>query len=139
MNIEQAIALIFSDVAKSRGLPRETDSPLTEIILTHPRQSLGKIKLDWMPQPGNYLELKGKTYTILERHHHYQYRIGGYYLQKIALHVQESCKPNERTLIDGRWVIGDANCRLNARSEILRCAVNPQGPCHNCYYYEALH
>nr|WP_013322872.1 DUF6464 family protein [Gloeothece verrucosa]ADN14767.1 conserved hypothetical protein [Gloeothece verrucosa PCC 7822] len=49
------------------------DSLPTEIILTHPRQSLGKIQLDWMPQPGSYLELKGKTYAVLERHHHYQY------------------------------------------------------------------
>ncbi|GAB4235592.1 MAG: DUF6464 family protein [Stanieria sp.] len=114
----------------------EPDSLLTEVILTHPRKSLGKINLDWTPQPGNYLELKGKTYAVLERHHHYHYKIGGYSLQKISLHVQESRKPTEKTLIEGRWVVGDANCRFNARSEILRCAVNPNGPCQGCRYYE---
>jgi len=52
----------------------EQDSLLTEVILTHPRQSLGEIQLDWMPQPGNYLALKGQTYAVLERHHQYQYK-----------------------------------------------------------------
>jgi hypothetical protein len=116
----------------------EQDSLPTEIILTHPRQSLGKIQLDWMPQPGNYLDLKGKTYAVLERHHHYQYTIGGYYLSKISLYVQKAEKPTERSLIEGRWLIGDLNCRFNARSEILRCAVNPQGPCGDCRFYEPI-
>ena len=114
------------------------NSLFTEVILTQSQQSLGKIRIDWMPQPGNYLELQGKTYAILERHHHYQYKIGGYCLQKISLHVQESPKPKEKTLFEGRWVIGDASCRLNARSEILRCAVNPEGLCQDCRYYEPL-
>ena len=43
-------------------LDMEPDYLLTEVILMHPRQSLGKIKLDWIPQPGNYLDVKGKTY-----------------------------------------------------------------------------
>lgn len=116
----------------------EQDSLLTEVILTHPRQSLGKIQLDWMPQPGNYLELEGKTYAVLERHHHYQYKVGGYYLHKISLCVQSASKPAERSLLDGRWVIGDSNCLFNARSEILRCAVNPAGPCKDCRFYEAI-
>lgn len=60
----------------------EPDSLPTEVILTHPRQNLGKVQLDWIPQPGNYVELKGKTYAVLERHHHYQYKVGGYSLQK---------------------------------------------------------
>jgi len=42
----------------------------TEIIVAHPRQSLGKVHLDWMPQPGNYLEFAGQVYAVLERHHH---------------------------------------------------------------------
>ena len=114
----------------------EPDSLPTEVILTHPPQSLGKVQLNWMPQPGNYLELEGKTYAVLERHHHYQYKIGGYCLQKIALYVQSAKKPAETTFIDGHWVIGDTSCRFNARSEILRCAVNPDGPCAGCRYYE---
>ena len=116
----------------------EPDSLPTEVILTHPRQSLGQIKLDWIPQPGNYLELQGKTYAILERRHHYQYRIGGYCLDKISLHVQQVQKPVEKSLLDGRWVIGEVKCRYNARSEILRCAVNPHGPCAGCHFFEAV-
>ena len=45
----------------------EQDSLTTEVILPHPRQSLGEIQLDWMPQPGNYLALQGQTYAVLER------------------------------------------------------------------------
>jgi hypothetical protein len=116
----------------------EPDSLPTEVILTHPRQSLGKVQLDWMPQPGNYLELKGKTYAVLERHHHYQYQVGGYSLQKISLYVQSAQSPTEKSLIDGHWVIGDASCRYNAHSEILRCAVHPGGPCKGCRFYEPL-
>ena len=114
----------------------EQDALPTEVILTHPRQTLGKVQLDWMPQPGNYLELKGKTYAVLERHHHYQYKIGGYILHKISLYVQSAKNPAEQSLIDGHWVVGDASCRFNAKSEILRCAVNPDGPCQGCRFYE---
>ncbi|NJM90220.1 MAG: hypothetical protein HC847_26865 [Hydrococcus sp. RU_2_2] len=114
----------------------EPDSLPTEVILTHPRQNLGKVQLDWIPQPGNYVELKGKTYAVLERHHHYQYKVGGYSLQKISLYVQSAKNPSEKSLVDGRWIVGDASCRFNAHSEILRCAVNPEGPCQGCRFYE---
>ena len=112
------------------------DSPMTEVILTDSHQSLGKIQLDWIPQPGHYLELRGTTYTVLERRHHYQYKMGGYDLQKIALYVQKAQETQEKSLLAGRWVIGDSHCRFNAHSEILRCAVNPTGPCQNCQFFE---
>lgn len=112
------------------------DSLLTEVILTHPQRSLGKIHLDWMPQPGNYLAVQGQTYAVLERHHHYQYKIGGYALHKISLYVQSANPPSETSLIEGRQVLGDVNCRFNARSELLRCAVNPSGPCQGCRFFE---
>ena len=114
----------------------EPDSLLTEVILTHPRQTLGKVHLDWTPQPGNYLDLEGQTYAVLERRHRYQLKSGRYKLHKIALYVQSAPRPTDRTFIDGRWVLGDANCQYNAHSELMRCAVNPQGPCHNCRFYE---
>jgi hypothetical protein len=107
-----------------------------EVILSHSRKSLGSIQLDWAPQPGNYLDLEGKTYAVLERHHRYQLKSGRYRLQKIALYVQSATPPTERTFVRGIWVLGDASCRFNARSEILRCAVNPQGPCDCCHSYE---
>lgn len=32
--------------------------------------------------------------------------------------------------------IGDSSCNYNAHSPYIRCAVNPDGPCDNCTYYE---
>ena len=114
----------------------EPDSLPTEVILTHPRQNLGKVQLDWIPQPGNYLDLKGKTYAVLERRHRYQLKSGCYRLHKVALYVQSASRPVEQSLVDGHWVLGDASCRFNARSELVRCAVNPYGPCRTCRFYE---
>ncbi|MFB2878960.1 DUF6464 family protein [Floridanema aerugineum] len=115
----------------------EPDSLPTEVILTYPRRSLGKINLDWTPQPGNYLNLEGQTYAVLERSHRYQYKLGGYELHKIALYVQSAPSTADRSLYKGRWVVGDASCRFNAHSEIMRCAVNPEGPCDRCRHYES--
>ncbi|ARV58313.1 hypothetical protein BZZ01_06400 [Nostocales cyanobacterium HT-58-2] len=115
----------------------EPDSLPTEVILMHSRQSLGSVKLDWTPQPGNYVDFEGKTYAVLERRHRYQFKAGRYRLQKIALYVQSAQRPSEKSLVGGRWVIGDASCRYNACSEIIRCAVNPEGPCETCRYYES--
>jgi Family of unknown function (DUF6464) len=115
----------------------ELDTLPTEVILTYPRQSLGSVKLDWIPQPGNYLDLEGKTYRVLERRHKYQLQSGKYCLHKIALYVQSAQRPIEKSLVQGRWVVGDATCRYSAHSELLRCAVNPNGPCKSCRYYES--
>jgi hypothetical protein len=114
----------------------EPNSLLTEVILTSPRQSLGNIKLDWTPQPGNYLDFQGKTYAVLERRHRYVLQKGRYCLHKIAIYVQSATREVEKTLVNGRWVIGNANCSYNALSEIIRCAVNPVGPCKGCKYFE---
>lgn len=35
-----------------------------------------------------------------------------------------------------RYFIGNINCRYNARSPYIRCAVNPSGPCQDCSHYE---
>ncbi len=110
----------------------------TEIILTHPRQCLGNVQLDWTPQPGNYVDVGDKTYTVLERRHRYHLKAGRYKLHKIALFVQIAQRPTENSFVDGRWVVGDGSCLFNARSEILRCAVNPEGPCNGCRFYEQI-
>ena len=112
------------------------DSILTEVILSHNNQSLGKMELDWNPKKGSYLDLEGETYTILEYHHHYQYQVSGYQLKKISLYVQKISKIQEKTLINDRWILGDLNCRFNAHSEIVTCAVNPQGDYKNCNFFE---
>ncbi|MGB3191093.1 MAG: DUF6464 family protein [Limnoraphis sp.] len=114
----------------------ESDSLPTEVILTHPRRSLGNIFFDWTPQPGHYLDLQGQTYAVLERRHRYQLKSGRYRLYQISLYVQSAERPQERSLVDGRWVLGDATCRFNAHSELVRCAVNPDGPCSQCRSYE---
>lgn len=107
----------------------------TELILSSPRQSLGCVDLDWMPQPGNELVHQGQLYRVLERRHRYQFKANRYQLYKIALFVQAAAMPDEKSWIGDRWVIGDATCRYNAHSEILRCAIRPYGPCQGCPDY----
>lgn len=114
----------------------ETSALPTEIILSHPQRSLGKLHLDSNPEPGSHLEIAGKTYTVLERRHCYQFRAGKYRLQNISLYVQSASHPLERSLVDGHWVLGDATCSYNAASALIRCAVNPDGPCASCRFYE---
>jgi Family of unknown function (DUF6464) len=109
----------------------------TEIILSDRNASLGSLALDWQPQPGAYLEVNGETYLVLERRHRYRLTSGRYQLHQVALYVQKSHVPTESSLWDGRWVIGDATCAYNARSELLRCAVNPSGLCDRCIYRES--
>lgn len=108
------------------------ESLATEVILTQSEQTLAKIQLDWIPQPGNYLDLDGETYTVLERRHRYQLKSGRYKLHNIRIYVQPAIRPEEQSLIDGQWVIGDATCKYNARSTLIRCAVHPVGPCEGC-------
>ncbi len=114
----------------------ESSSLPTHFYLSHPRTALGSAILDWMPQPGACIEHDGKTYTVLERRHHYTLKLGRYHLNRIALCVKPSTRPTERSLVGDRWVIGEASCHFNARSELIRCAVNPQGPCAGCRYFE---
>ena len=111
---------------------RESESLATEVILTQSREVLTKVQLDWTPQPGNYIDLDGRTYAVLERRHRYQLQSGRYKLHKIALYVQSATRPEEQSLIDGQWTIGDASCQYNARSSLIRCAVHPTGPCEGC-------
>ena len=114
----------------------EVSSLPTEVILTRSQEVIAKVKLEWTPQPGNYLDLDGSTYAVLERRHRYQLQSGRYKLHKIALYVQIATRPEEQSLIDGQWVIGDATCIYNARSVLIRCAIHPIGPCDGCKDYE---
>ena len=47
----------------------EVSSLPTEVILTRSQEVIAKVKLEWTPQPGNYLDLDGSTYAVLERRH----------------------------------------------------------------------
>lgn len=97
---------------------------------------LGKTQLSWQPQPGQYFEYEGQTYVVLERKHRYLFKRGKYHLTQMILTVQASAMPTEKSLVQGRWIIGDASCKFNAGSELLRCAVNPTGPCGGCQWRE---
>jgi hypothetical protein len=108
----------------------------TELIETQTQQSIGKVYLDWQPQPGTYVDFNGQTYAVLERRHRYQFKANKYRLHQIALYVQPTQTPTERSWVENRWVLGDASCTYNARSEILRCGVNPLGPCLGCPHYQ---
>jgi hypothetical protein len=110
----------------------------TEVILTQSCEVLTNIYLDWTPQPGNYLDVDGETYAVLERRHRYHLQFGRYKLYKIALYVQSATRPDEQSLINGQWTIGDASCTYNARSTLIRCAIHPIGPCDGCRYYEGI-
>lgn len=107
----------------------------TEIILSHSHSTLGYQYLDWNLQPGGYLEIDGQPYLVLERKHRYLLKSGRYQLHQIALYVQQCSIPVERSLLNGQWLIGDITCLYNAHSEVLRCAVNPTGPCDRCPHY----
>jgi Family of unknown function (DUF6464) len=109
----------------------------TEIILSDRDSSLGYLSLGWDPHPGSYLAVNGETFLVLERRHRYQLKAGRYQLHQMSLYVQRTTVPAERSLWEGRWVIGDATCLYNARSEVLRCAVYPSGPCDRCPHRES--
>jgi hypothetical protein len=113
----------------------ELDSLPTELILTEPHRTLGKVHLDWTPQPGTHVDFEGATYRVLERRHRYRLKANCYQLHKIALFVQTTTLPREVSQLGDRQILGDATCEYNARSELLRCAVNPEGPCHSCKSY----
>ncbi len=42
-------------------------------------------------------------------------------------------RPNATNAINA---IGDVSCEYNAKSQYLRCTINPCGPCEGCQYYE---
>jgi Family of unknown function (DUF6464) len=45
--------------------------------------------------------------------------------------------PPEHQYVEGiGYIIGDFTCQFNARSSHIRCAVNPAGPCKDCFHYQ---
>lgn len=116
----------------------EPESLPTELILSHAQRSLGIVHLNWAPQPGAHLEHAGQTYTVLERRHRYQFRGNRDCLHKVALYVQEAVDLRDKTYVGDRWVVGDATCRYNAQSALLRCVINPNGPCTSCGHYASM-
>ena len=107
----------------------------TDIVLSDSKELLGHLAMDRSLYPGTYVDIEGQTYQILVRRHQYQLKLGRYHLHKAVVHVKATHMPDERTLLNGHWVIGDITCQYNARSELVRCAINPMGPCKDCRHY----
>lgn len=107
----------------------------TDVVLSDTKDVLGHISMDRSLYPGTYVDIAGHTYQVLVRRHQYQLKLGRYYLHKAVVHVKETQVPEERTLLNGVWVVGDVRCRYNARSELVRCAINPAGPCRECIHF----
>ncbi|MBW4516115.1 MAG: hypothetical protein KME11_12950 [Timaviella obliquedivisa GSE-PSE-MK23-08B] len=116
----------------------ELSSLSAEIIFSHSHSVLGHLSLQGNLQPGGYLEFEGQTYLVLERRHHYHLKAGRYQMSKVALYVQKFDAPADMSLVNGYWVIGDVTCLYNARSELLRCAINPEGSCDRCLHRQPI-
>lgn len=77
------------------------------------------------------LEVAGRQYMVLERHHRYQLQANRYQLHHMAVYVQ----PMVAGAINPLGSVGDVNCQYNAHSALLRCAINPDGPCQDCAFF----
>ena len=92
--------------------------------------------LSAVPQPGRWLEWRDTSFLVLQRRHRYRLRNGRYELASVALQGKVERRPADARPWGQGWVIGDAQCRYNARSPLLRCAVLPAGPCERCDHFE---
>ena len=99
-------------------------------------QLLEQLELEEVPYPGRWLQLGERSFLVMQRSHRDQLRNGRYELASVALQVKAQHQPAEARWWQGRWVIGDPNCRFNARTPLLRCAVLPEGPCQCCSHFE---
>ena len=97
---------------------------------------LDRIDLEDAPQPGRWLETAGRSFLVLQRRHRYALRNGRYEIASIALLVKPQKRPDDAQRWHHGWVIGDPDCRFNARSPLLRCVVWPEGPCETCSHRE---
>ena len=108
-------------------------------MLVEMRHSVTQVLLDRFelgdpPMPGQWFFHQQTSYLVMQRRHRYQLLSGHYELSSIVLLVKQQKQPADARLVGHGWVIGDANCRFNALSPLLRCAVLPEGPCDRCVY-----
>ena len=97
---------------------------------------LHRIEIDDPPQPGRWICLNEISYLVLQRRHRYRLLNGRYVISSIALMVKPQKRPEDAVAWRHGFVIGDPDCRFNARSPLLRCAVWPEGPCERCTHRE---
>ena len=89
-----------------------------------------------VPQPGRWLPWGDSSFFVLQRRHRYRLRNGRYELASVALQGKVERRPPDARPWGEGFVIGDPQCRYNARSPLLRCAVLPAGPCDRCEHFE---
>ena len=82
--------------------------------------------------------IEAGSFLVMQRSHRYQLRNGRYELSTVSLLVKAETQPADARWWNGRWVIGDPNCRFNARTPLLRCAVLPEGPCERCSHHDPI-
>ncbi len=109
---------------------------LVEIRHVGSDQLINRVDLEDPPHPGRWLLLKQESFLVMQRRHRYALRNGRYVISSVALIVKPQVRPADATPWRHGWVIGDPNCRFNARSPLLRCAVWPEGPCDSCSHRE---
>ncbi len=98
---------------------------------------IDRVDFDEPPMPGVWFSRDANTFFVMQKRHRYALRFGRYELASIVLMVIYSKKPIDAHLYDNCWVIGDFDCRFNARNPLLRCAVMPEGPCDSCVHRES--
>ena len=97
---------------------------------------INRVDLEDPPHPGQWLVVKDESFLVMQRRHRYSLRNGRYVMASVALMVKPQARPADATPWRHGWVIGDPNCRFNACSPLLRCAVWPEGPCESCSHHE---
>ena len=95
-------------------------------MLVELRQAGSEALLDRMTarMPPPVAGCKQRSKLVLQRRH-YTLRNGRYEIASVALIVKPQVRPADAQ----RWrMVADPECRFNARSPLLRCAVWPADP-----------
>ncbi len=100
---------------------------------------LDRFEIDEPPHPGRWFLHRDTSYLVMQRRHRYRLQSGSYQLSSVILMVKPQVQPKDAQLFRHGWVIGDPNCRFNARSPLIRCAVLPEGPCERCTHWSSVH
>ena len=97
---------------------------------------LDRIELNEPPTPGQWFLHRQTSYLVMQERNRYKLYSGRYELSSIVLLVKAQQQPVDAKFVGQGWVIGDPDCRFNALSPLLRCAVLPDGPCDRCVHRE---